>query len=94
MGSYQDFRILTPQGKTSKLVTPGVLNDFGRIPYSNGLIVWLEFDKDGRWDKRTYSVIKVFNIKQRKIVAKSKKTFYSSVDISPSGNEIFTLKIN
>ena len=94
LGSYQDFRILTPQGKTLKLVTPGVLNDFGRIPYSNGLIVWLEFDKDGRWDKRTYSVIKVFNIQQRKVVAKSKKTFYSSADISPSGNEIFTLKNN
>ena len=94
LGSYQDFRLIDPSGKVSKLVTPGVLNDFGRIPYSNGLIVWLEFDKDGRWDKRTYSVIKVFNIKQRKIVAKSKKTFYSSVDISPSGNEIFTLKNN
>ena len=94
LGSYQDFRILTPQGKASKLVTPGVLNDFGRIPYSNGLIVWLEFDKDGRWDKRTYSVIKVFNIKQRKIVAKSNKTFYSSADISPNGNEVFTLKNN
>ena len=94
LGSYQDFRILTPQGKVSKLVTPGVLNDFGRIPYSNGLIVWLEFDKDGRWDKRTYSVIKVFNITQRKIVAKSNKTFYSSADISPNGNEVFTLKNN
>ena len=60
-GSYQDFRIIDNKGKVSLLFTPGLINDFGRIPYSNNMIAWLEFDKDPRWDKRVFSSLKILD---------------------------------
>ena len=39
--------------KKNKLVIPGMIKDFERIPYSNNVIGWIEFDKDNRKPKAT-----------------------------------------
>ena len=71
-----------------------MIKDIERVPNSNNVIGWIEFDKDPRWDKRTYSVIKLFDINKKKIIKKSKKNFYSSFDISQSGRKIIALNNN
>ena len=93
-GSYQDIRVIDKDGVVSLLFTPGLLNDFGRIPSSDNLIAWLEFDKDGRWDKRVFSSIKVLDINSRKIINNKLKGFFSSIDLSPKGTEVVILKNN
>ena len=57
-------------------------------------MVWLEFDKDPRWDKRVYSIIKILDTKEKKIISKSKKTHFSSVDISKNGEKLVALSNN
>ena len=94
LGSYQDIRVINKEGDVSLLFTPGLLNDFGRIPSSNNLIAWLEFDKDGRWDKRVFSSIKVLDVNSKKIINNKLKGFFSSIDISPKGDEVVVLKNN
>mgnify|MGYP001161155380 FL=1 len=87
-GSYQDFRIIDNKGNVSLLFTPGLINDFGRIPYSNNMIAWLEFDKDPRWDKRVFSSLKILELSAKKIINKPLKGFFSSADLSPDGKRV------
>ena len=91
LGGYKEIHLIDKQGESKKLVIPGRVNDFERIPSSNNTIGWIEFDKDPRWDKRIFSVIKIFDTEEKKIISKSKKNFYSSFDISPSGEKIVAL---
>ena len=87
-GSYQDFRIVDNKGNVSLLFTPGLINDFGRIPFSNNMIAWLEFEKDPRWDKRVFSSLKVLELNTKKIINKPLKGFFSSIDLSPDGKRV------
>mgnify|MGYP001159524371 FL=1 len=93
-GSYQDFRLIDQDGSVSLLFTPGIINDFGRIPYSNNLIAWLEFDKDPRWDKRVFSQLKILDVNSKKLLKSPLKGFFSSADISPDGKKILVSKNN
>tara|TARA_B110000438_G_C15821428_1_gene654641 strand:- start:41 stop:2965 length:2925 start_codon:yes stop_codon:yes gene_type:complete len=94
LGSYQYFGLIDTLGNIKKVFTPGLVNNYGRISYAANHLVWLEFDKDPRWNKRVYSVIKVFDLKRKKIISKSKKTFYASVDISNKGDSLVALNNN
>ena len=94
MGSYQDFGIINKKGEFVKIHTPGIVDDFGRIPYSNNMIGWLEFKKDPRWDKRTFSIIKILDLNSNKVNYIGRNSFYSSFDISPNGSNIVALKNN
>ena len=91
LGGYKEIHLINKGGENKKLVVPGRVNDFERIPSSKNTIGWIEFDKDPRWDKRTFSVIKIYDVEQKKLISKSKKSFYSSFDISPSGGKIIAL---
>ncbi len=93
-GSYQDFRIVDEKGNSSLLFTPGIVNDFGRIPYSKNMIAWLEFDKDSRWDKRVFSSLKILELNSRKLLKKPLKGFFSSADLSPDGKRVLVAKNN
>ena len=66
LGSFQDFRKINKDGSTSKIFMPGLINNHGRISSTKNKLVWLEFDKDPRWDKRVYSIIKILDIKEKK----------------------------
>ncbi len=94
IGSYKEIHLIDNSSKNKKLVIPGMIKDIEKIPYSNNIIGWIEFEKDPRWDKRIYSVIKLFDIKKKKIIKKSKKNFYSSFDLSKSGKKIVALNNN
>ena len=94
LGSFQDFGKINKDGSTSKVFMPGLINDHSRISSAKNKLVWLEFDKDPRWDKRVYSVIKILDTKEKKIISKSKKTYFSSVDISKDGEKLVALSNN
>ena len=93
-GSYQDIGTINKDGFFSLLFTPGLINDFGRIPNSKNLIGWLEFDKDGRWDKRVFSSIKILDVNTKKIIKNTLRGFFASLDISPDAEEVVVLKNN
>ena len=93
-GSYQDFRLVDKEGIVSLLFTPGIVNDFGRIPYSNNMIAWLEFDKDPRWDKRVFSSLKILELSSKKLTKKKLRGFFSSADLSPDGKRVLVAKNN
>ena len=53
---------------------------------------WIEYHKDPRWGNRTYSNIKIFDLENKNFVLKTKRSYYSSVDISPDGSSFIALE--
>ena len=94
LGNFQHFGKINKDGSTSNVFMPGLINNHGKISSTKNKLVWLEFDKDPRWDKRVYSIIKILDTKEKKIISKSKKTYFSSVDISKNGEKLVALSNN
>jgi hypothetical protein len=82
------FVLINPFRKTEKrLHTPGRV--YPRvISAAKNKIVWAETKPDPRWENLNYSVIKVMDIDQNRIVQLTRNSRYMSVGISPDGNYI------
>ena len=90
--SILHFATINNNGNIKKLFTPGLILDQGFIAYSKNLLGWIEYHKDPRWGNRTYSNIKIFDLENKNFVLKTKRSYYSSVDISPDGNSFIALE--
>ncbi len=58
------------------------------------LITWAETKQDPRWDNRTYSVIKTYNINTNKTNRLSKKSRYFAPSLSYDAKKIVAVEIN
>lgn len=82
------FVLINPSEKTERRIhVPGNINPYV-ISYGNGMIVWVETVPDPRWENRSWSVIKVMDIKSGRTKPLSSKTRYMSAAISPDGKYI------
>ena len=90
--SILHFATINNNGNIKKLFTPGLILDQGFIAYSKNLLGWIEYHKDPRWGNRTYSNIKIFDLENKNFILKTKRSYYSSVDISPDGNSFIALE--
>jgi hypothetical protein len=83
-----EFVLIDPTKKTEKVLhTPGRMYPWV-LSYSNGKIVWVETQPDPRWANRSYSVIKLLDIKSNLVTRLSRKTRYLSASISPDGKTV------
>jgi hypothetical protein len=71
-------------GREQKLHTPGFVNS-ERISCSGGLLAWSEQIQDARWANRSYSVVKLFDLKTGKERTLKRRTRYFSPALSPDG---------
>lgn len=58
------------------------------ISAGNMMLAWVELQTDQRWDNRSYSVIKILDLRNNTIKQLSWKTRYMSAAISPDGKMI------
>lgn len=58
------------------------------ISYGKGKLCWIETHSDPRWENRQWTVIKIMDIKNRRVRQLSFKTRYMAASISPDGNFI------
>ncbi len=87
------FISVTPGKKDKVIFTPGSSNG-NMLSYANGKIYWSESEPDPRWQNRSYSVIKEYNIatgKRRKLSTKSR---YYVPAISPDGKKIAAVDVD
>jgi hypothetical protein len=79
-------------GNERSVFKPGILvND--RISYSSGKICWAEKQYDLRWQNRSFSVIRIYDIKKRKVSTLTKRSRYFSPDLSNNGEKIVCVEI-
>lgn len=82
IGEIETF-VQLKDGKQKKLFVPGLVNESGSLSVSNDVIVWNEYAFDPRWTVRTYSRIKAYDIKAKKLhLIGDKRSRYSSAALS------------
>ncbi len=73
---------------TEKIIfSPGDLYVY-ELSSADNKIVWVERERDPRWENRDYSIIKILDIPSGKVRKFSSKTRYMSAAISPDGRRI------
>ncbi|HUX96122.1 MAG TPA: hypothetical protein VMV47_10345 [Bacteroidales bacterium] len=88
MGYPSSFVLINPSIRSEKRIhIPGQVYPF-TLTSGGGKITWVENKPDPRWDNRTFSVIKIMDIKTGKTKSLSDKSRYLSVAISPDGKTI------
>lgn len=75
-------------GKEKKLFELGPWNDANMFSANDSVAVWAEFESDLRWGKRDFSVIKLLDLKTKKVRRLMEKTRWTAPSISPNGQEI------
>jgi hypothetical protein len=82
------FVLIRPSAKTEEtLHVPGVIYPCF-FSYGGGMIAWVETRPDPRWENRSFSVIKLLDLKTGKARKLKTKTRYLSVAISPDGKTL------
>jgi len=92
IGDIPTFVKFDQSGKDKKVSVPGIINSTGMLSVANDIIAWNEIEFDPRWGNQTYSVLKIYDLKNKKIRRVSRKSRYSSAALSPDGNVIATVE--
>ncbi|MFH0841770.1 MAG: hypothetical protein V1903_04025 [Bacteroidota bacterium] len=82
------FVLIWPSEKSEKkLFVPGNIYPY-IISYAAGKVVWVESQPDPRWENRSYSVIKLFDLKTSTARQLTFRSRYLSASVSPEGKLI------
>jgi hypothetical protein len=87
------FVLIRPSDKSEKRIhIPGYMGNPSIYPwflsFGKGRLTWVETHTDPRWENRTWSVIKIMDLKSGKTSQLESKTRYMSASISSDGNYI------
>ena len=92
IGDIPTFVKFDETGRERKVLVPGIINSTGMLSVANDIIVWNEIEFDPRWGNQTYSVIKIYDLKKKKLKRVTHKSRYSSSSLSPDGKVIVTVE--
>jgi len=87
MNDITRFIRIDSTGKEKRLFTPGQFMATS-LSYAAGKIVWAETASDVRWDNRSYSVIKLYNVRNHHIKQLTHRSRYFAPSLNHSGNRI------
>lgn len=86
--------VILENGTEKKSFIPGILNDAGMLSAVGDLVVWNEYGFDPRWRMRTYSVIKLYDVQEKKLKFVTRKSRYAGAALSPDQQKIVTVETN
>ena len=96
IGDIFQFVTLTNGGEEREH-TPGLVNDAGMLSVGADKVVWNEYRFDPRWQIRSYSIIKGYDLAEtqslsgkKKVVVKTSR--YAGASISPDGSKVVTVE--
>ena len=79
-------------GREQMIHTPGYINS-DRVSYANGLLAWTEQIQDVRWSNRSYSIVKLFDLKTGKERTLQRRARHFSPCLSPDGATIAVVDV-
>jgi hypothetical protein len=91
IGDFLQFRLLTETGEKKSFI-PGQVNESGMLSASGNLVVWNEFGFHPRWRMQTYSVIKLYDLKSKKLKVVTSKSRFAGAALSPDQTKIVTVE--
>jgi hypothetical protein len=85
--------VLLKDGREKKVFTPGLINESGMLSAHGRWVVWNEYGFDPRWNVRTHSLIKAYDLKsKRRMVIGGKNGRYGSVAISRDESKLVAVR--
>jgi hypothetical protein len=94
IGDIPQLVVLSENAKEKKIFTPGPINTSGMLSATNYRVVWNEYRFDPRWQVRTYSMIKAYDLEKGKGKTITKRSRFSAAALSPDGNHVATVETN
>jgi len=88
----REFVLINRRGDEKVVHVPGYYQPV-RLSAARGKIVWVETIYDPRWENRTFSDIKIYDIKLEKEYRFTRQKRYFSPDISPDGKRIAVVRV-
>ncbi|QMU31106.1 TolB-like translocation protein [Adhaeribacter radiodurans] len=92
LGDYPHFVKIAADGQEKKLFTPGPINGNAMLSMAQDKIVWSEYEFDPRWQVRTYSVIKYYDVAAGKQHVLQRKTRLAAPAFSPDASKIAAIE--
>jgi len=87
LSNTRQFVLVNKTGKEKVVFTPGSLSA-DRISFYKTRITWSESTADLRWQNRSYSEIRIYDLVRKKHIRLTKKTWYYSPSFSKDGKDI------
>lgn len=91
IGDFSQLVTVTKEGKEHKAFVPGPVNDAGMLSAAGNKVVWNEYRLDPRWQTRSYSIIKGFDITAKKTKVIARHARYGAAALSPDGKKVATV---
>ncbi len=88
-----EFVRIDSDGKEKRIHRPGFYNAVN-ISVASGKVVWAEVLSDPRWERRSYSVIKIYNLSSGVERILEMKTRYFAPDLSEDGLFITAIEVD
>jgi len=91
IGDIAQFVAVSPAGEEKEFV-PGLINDAGMLSVAQDKVIWNEYRFDPRWQTRSYSIIKSYDLNRGKLKTIVKGSKYSAAALSPDAKRIVTVE--
>ncbi len=92
IGNIPQLVTLQPAGDWKVLHTLGIWEDNGYLTSNGEKVVWNEIFFDARWERRTYSGIRVYDLKTGELTTLGKNGRFKGAGISPDGRQVVTVE--
>jgi hypothetical protein len=87
------FILIDKEGSEKIIHTPGFFDQVN-ISISGDQIVWTEQKSNERWERESYSVVKIYNLKTGKEKSITRRSRYFTPDLSPDAQKISVIEIS
>ena len=92
MAQIAQWVVVDRNGREQAIHSPGFINS-ERVSYSNGMLAWTEQIQDVRWNNRSYSVVKMFDLQIGRERTLQRRTRYFSPALSPDGVTVAVIDV-
>lgn len=92
LSAIQQLVLVSKIGKEEKIVDIGVLNDANTLSASGNKVVWTEVAYHPRWTMKTYSVIKIVDVKKGVIQQLTHKSRLTAPALDPDGAKVVAVE--
>ncbi|MDN5214273.1 hypothetical protein QQ020_19500 [Fulvivirgaceae bacterium BMA12] len=91
IGDIAELVKLDDQGDETVIFTPGIVNSASMLSVQNDVVAWNEFEFDPRWGAKSYSVVKLYDLKNNKHRRLGSKGRYAAAALSPDAARVATV---
>lgn len=92
LDDYATFVLITPEGTEKKLYVPGLVVPTASLSVEANRIAWTEYANDWRWQVKSHSCIRVYDLLQKKLIKLDSRENYAGAALSPDGLRVATVR--